>query len=142
VRDGSHLWIGSANFTSGGLDLQDNNWLYLTSSSLAADYQKIFEDLLGSSHERRHTGGHRLVPPNPVTVGNTGITAYFSTSGGEDVEKTIISELRGARKIRVLSTDISITRGRRLLFNTIGNSKQSTLLNRIQIALDCLIHLT
>jgi phosphatidylserine/phosphatidylglycerophosphate/cardiolipin synthase-like enzyme len=102
VRDGTHLWTGSANFTPGGFDLQDNNCIYMSSPELVANYQKVFEDLLNPDHKSRHKSGDPIVPATPIAVGNMNITAYFTPSGGEDIEKAIISELAGARRVRVL----------------------------------------
>ncbi len=45
VRDGSTVWTGSANFTRGGLELQDNNCLIMQSATLAARYQSVFNSL-------------------------------------------------------------------------------------------------
>ncbi|MGZ3584221.1 MAG: phospholipase D-like domain-containing protein, partial [Ktedonobacterales bacterium] len=51
VRDGSALWMGSANFTEGGLDLQDNNCLvYRNAPDLASQYEAAFEDLISPNH--------------------------------------------------------------------------------------------
>ncbi|HEV2459471.1 MAG TPA: phospholipase D-like domain-containing protein, partial [Ktedonobacterales bacterium] len=44
VRDGRAVWCGSANFTVGGLERQDNNCLVLESPELAAAYTATLED--------------------------------------------------------------------------------------------------
>lgn len=70
VRDGRSLWTGSANFTTGGLELQDNNCLAIDSAKLSKSYAAIFEDLVtaplkpaSEALERRATVGSLLLAP-------------------------------------------------------------------------------
>src|SRR5919201_2246012 len=58
VRDGDTVWTGSANFTRGGLELQDNNCLAIHSRELARGYASTFEGLLGPRHT--HTLTNRV----------------------------------------------------------------------------------
>ncbi|HEX5570403.1 MAG TPA: phospholipase D-like domain-containing protein, partial [Ktedonobacterales bacterium] len=59
VRDGRDVWVGSANLTVGGLELQDNNCLEITSPALAATYTATFEELTSPRHERAHEAVRR-----------------------------------------------------------------------------------
>ncbi len=51
IRDGLSVWTGSANFTIGGLDLQDNNCVIIDSQDLAKAYQNTFNELLNPNHK-------------------------------------------------------------------------------------------
>lgn len=110
VRDGTALWMGSANFTQGGLELQDNNCLvFANAPALAAQYEAVFEDLISPNHhhptasesETAHDMG------TAVTVGHATITPFFEPAGGEATENAIIAALQGAKKVRVLAFLIS-----------------------------------
>ena len=110
VRDGTALWVGSANFTQGGLELQDNNCLVLANApELAAQYEAVFEDLISPQHhhptksesETAHDTG------TAVTVGKATITPFFEPAGGEAAENAIVAALQGARKVRILAFLIS-----------------------------------
>src|SRR5438105_12710715 len=45
IQDDASVWTGSANFTMGGLQLQDNNCLEARSPALAALYRRTFEGM-------------------------------------------------------------------------------------------------
>lgn len=100
VRDGTDVWTGSANFTTGGLELQDNNCLAIASPDLAARYTAAFEALTGGESQSSPSGGS-------VTVGAATFTPYFAPSAGEGIEQTVVGALRGARRVRVLAFLIS-----------------------------------
>jgi phosphatidylserine/phosphatidylglycerophosphate/cardiolipin synthase-like enzyme len=107
VRDETYIWTGSANFTPGGFDLQDNNCIYMNSPDLAGNYQKVFEDLLNPDHKSRHKGGNPVVPASSINIGSMNVKTYFAPSASEDIENTIISELTNAKRVRVLSMVIT-----------------------------------
>lgn len=117
IKDDSSVWTGSANFTRGGLQLQDNNCLIINSSKLSKIYRKVFNDLLDSSHGHP-TGGIRRKKVeenilthsnNPqITVGmNIKINPFFSPASGEDVEDACVSLLDKAKKVRIMAMLIS-----------------------------------
>lgn len=101
VRDGHSVWMGSANFTVGGLELQDNNCLAIESPELAADYTATFAGLL--------TGETGQTPPGGKTtqVGALTMTPYFAPAARESIEDTIDAALKRAKKLRVLAFLIS-----------------------------------
>lgn len=101
VRDGRALWVGSANLTVGGLELQDNNCLVVTSTELAAAYTAAFEDLLRPDH--RHSATGQQSTPRSVEVDGARLTPFFAPAAGEGIEQTLIGALRGARRIRVMA---------------------------------------
>ncbi|HEY7850351.1 MAG TPA: phospholipase D-like domain-containing protein [Ktedonobacterales bacterium] len=113
VRDGRAVWVGSANFTVGGLELQDNNCLEITSSALAATYTAAFEELISPGHEHheqeagRHAAAQRAAPPAPVAVDGAQFTPYFAPAAGEGIEQALVEAIRHARRIRVLAFLIS-----------------------------------
>ncbi|PWT71554.1 MAG: hypothetical protein C5B60_10800 [Chloroflexi bacterium] len=97
VRDGKSVWVGSANFTVGGLELQDNNCLILNSSALAARYTTTLEDLLQPHH--RHV--QQADEPSTIDIGGVPFRAYFEPAEGEGIEQAIVSALKGARRVRI-----------------------------------------
>jgi len=109
VRDGSSLWTGSANFTVGGLQLQDNNCLSLDAPKIAASYEHIFQDLLNPAHQHpTHSGTvTSSQSPSAVKIGGTSIVPYFAPSAGEGVETAIASALKKSKRVRVLAFLIS-----------------------------------
>jgi phosphatidylserine/phosphatidylglycerophosphate/cardiolipin synthase-like enzyme len=110
VRDGRALWMGSANFTKGGLELQDNNCLVFGNAPhLASQYKAVFEDLISPNHhhptasesETAHDTG------TAVKVGHATISPYFEPEGGEAAENAVVTALQGARKVRIMAFLIS-----------------------------------
>ena len=59
VRDGKSVWVGSANFTVGGLELQDNTCFIINSEPLAACYEQVAQELLQSHHQHYAPAGER-----------------------------------------------------------------------------------
>ena len=106
VRDGRAVWVGSANMTVGGLELQDNNCLDITSPALAATYTATFEALIGPDHqhaEARPSATAASAAPAPVTVGDARMTPYFAPQAGEGIEDALIAAIRHARRIRIMA---------------------------------------
>jgi len=102
IRDGQAVWVGSANFTRGGLELQDNTCLEIASADLTAAFSATFEGLLGPSH--RHAlvkAGAAGVPV--VHVGAATLQPLFAPAAGEGIEDAIVAALRSARRIRVMA---------------------------------------
>ena len=108
VRDGSSVWTGSGNFTTGVLLLQDNNLLMIDSPVVATAYAKIFGDIGAPGHATSHTKGVKGVPIR-VKIGGIPISIFFSTQfvEGEGIETEVQNRLKGARKIRVIAMLIS-----------------------------------
>ncbi len=109
VRDGQFTWTGSANFTIGGLELQDNHCLVAASPELAVVYTATFEDLLQSNHHHTKLSAQNsiLVPNTMVTLGDIALTPFFAPASGEDIEQAIIDALTGAQKVRMMAFLIS-----------------------------------
>ncbi len=111
VRDGNSVWTGSGNFTLGGLEMQDNNFLSIASPALAAMYTAVLNGMLQSNHNQSHTpkGGKPGAPSKPIKVGAVPITLYFSTGVGENenVDALVVSALKTAKKVRVIAMLIS-----------------------------------
>jgi hypothetical protein len=102
IRDGRTIWTGSANFTNGGLELQDNNCLTIDSPALAAQYAATFHDLTAPDHEHKRGKG-RSVMGQSVRLGKATITPGFAPSAGEGIEQAVISLLNGARRVRMMA---------------------------------------
>ena len=102
IRDGRTIWTGSANFTSGGLELQDNNCLIIDSPELAQQYEATFLDLISGHHEH-HPARGRSVMGQPVRLGEVTITPGFAPAAGTGIEQTLMSLLHGARRVRIMA---------------------------------------
>lgn len=98
VRDGQTVWTGSANFTVGGLELQDNQCLVVPSPELAACYTTTFESLLQDDHHQQASAGSGV-----LTVCGLATTPFFTPFCGEDIEDAIIKALTGAQKVRIMA---------------------------------------
>ena len=105
IRDGRDVWSGSANFTVGGLELQDNNCFAVTSPALAARYDAIFAQLL-HDHPLAHEHPAALAL-STVAVGGARITPAFAPAAGEGIEDVIVAALKGARRVRMLAFLVS-----------------------------------
>jgi phosphatidylserine/phosphatidylglycerophosphate/cardiolipin synthase-like enzyme len=105
VRDGAAVWTGSANFTAGGLGLQDNNCLVIESAELASAYTTTFEGLLAPHHQ--HASKSDAPAPRGVAAHGTTITPFFTPAAGEGIENTVIKALGQARSVRVLAFLVS-----------------------------------
>src|SRR5437660_6074752 len=95
VRDGTMVWTGSANFTVGGLQLQDNNCLITNSVDIANGYTADFAKLLLDDHHadplsQSSKGGFAV---NATTT----IAPLFSPASGEGIEDAIVSILTNAQ---------------------------------------------
>ncbi|HEV8193561.1 MAG TPA: phospholipase D-like domain-containing protein [Ktedonobacterales bacterium] len=100
LRDGHDVWVGSANFTQGGLELQDNTCLAVSSPELVARFETTFTELLQPEH--RHTSASST-DRSPVPVGAGSIIPMFAPSAGEGIEHEIVSAINSSRKIRLLA---------------------------------------
>lgn len=97
VRDGHEVWTGSANFTSGGFEHQDNNCLAIPSPALAAAYTATFEELLADEHADTNARGA------PASLHGMALKAYFSPASGVHIEHVVARLLQSARRVRVLA---------------------------------------
>ncbi len=102
IRDGRAVWTGSANFTQGGLELQDNNCLIIDSPDIAAQYEATFTDLISSHHQHPRAKGEQGMG-TPVRVGEAVITPDFAPAAGEGIEDSIIAALKGVRRLRIMA---------------------------------------
>ncbi len=102
VRDGRSVWTGSANFTVGGLELQDNNCVTVTSASLARQYEQVFQSLITSPAVVGLPAAG-----SPVSAAGTSLTPSFAPGAGEGIEGTIVQQMNQATRLRVLAFLIS-----------------------------------
>jgi phosphatidylserine/phosphatidylglycerophosphate/cardiolipin synthase-like enzyme len=109
LRDGHDVWIGSANFTVGGLELQDNTCLSITSPDLVGRFATTFADLTQSHHRHdyRETQALHTVAESEVSVGSVTITPLFAPASGEAIERQLAQALteaiQGRKRIRLLA---------------------------------------
>src|SRR5690242_3387615 len=104
LRDERDVWVGSANFTVGGLELQDNTCLTFSSRDLVTHFAATFAGLLQPQH--RHTRSATALvtaESSGVMVGSTSVAPFFAPAAGESIEQELISAIRSARKIRLLA---------------------------------------
>ena len=111
VRDASSVWTGSGNWTHGGLELQDNNFLAIDSVPLAAAYTTNFEDLVARDHTHpakpKKVSARLLMARPPIKVGSDKLSLFFSGSGTEEIETAAIALIQKARKLRIIAMLIS-----------------------------------
>jgi phosphatidylserine/phosphatidylglycerophosphate/cardiolipin synthase-like enzyme len=109
LRDGHDVWVGSANFTVGGLELQDNTCLTITSPALVGRFATTFADLTQSHHRHdyRESQAMRTVEGSEVSVGPVTITPFFAPASGETIEQQLAAALteaiQGKKRIRLLA---------------------------------------
>jgi phosphatidylserine/phosphatidylglycerophosphate/cardiolipin synthase-like enzyme len=111
VRDSSAVWTGSGNWTHGGLELQDNNFLAIDSVPLAAAYTTNFESLLATDHTHpakpKKVSANLVMARPPIKVGFVELSLFFSGSGTEEIETAVIALIQKARKLRIIAMLIS-----------------------------------
>jgi phosphatidylserine/phosphatidylglycerophosphate/cardiolipin synthase-like enzyme len=112
IRDDYTVWTGSGNWTYGGLDLQDNNFLALSSPQLADAYKTNFESLTSESHThpdktKKPDMSHLLSPERAIKIGNVAVTPYFSGGGTEEIENAVVALIDKAKKVRIIAMLIS-----------------------------------
>jgi phosphatidylserine/phosphatidylglycerophosphate/cardiolipin synthase-like enzyme len=98
IRDGNAVWTGSANFTEGGLTLQDNTCLRALSVAMAKVYQPVFEALVSQP-----TTLAAPTPAKPITVGGAQISVYFAPAAGEGIDQLCTTLLHGAKTVRLMA---------------------------------------
>jgi phosphatidylserine/phosphatidylglycerophosphate/cardiolipin synthase-like enzyme len=98
IRDGAAVWTGSANFTRGGLTLQDNTCVEARSAALAKLYQPVFDDLWS-----KPAALAAPALPRPVKLGGAGVSVYFAPAAGEGVDELCVRLLGQARKVRLMA---------------------------------------
>ena len=104
LRDERDLWVGSANFTVGGLELQDNTCLTISSRDLVTHFATTFSALLQPQHRHtRSAAALTTAESSGALVGSTSIAPFFAPAAGEAIEQELISAIRGAHKIRLLA---------------------------------------
>lgn len=104
LRDGRDVWVGSANFTTGGLELQDNTCLTISSRELVARFAETFAQLTRPHHRHtRSTASLATVEGSSVVVGSTSVLPLFEPEAAEAIEQELASAIRGARKIRLMA---------------------------------------
>jgi phosphatidylserine/phosphatidylglycerophosphate/cardiolipin synthase-like enzyme len=109
LRDGRDVWVGSANFTIGGLELQDNNSLTIASPDLVGRFATTFTSLVQPHHQHDHQEARALDsgPVSRVSIGSVAITPLFAPVAGEAIEEGLAGALseaiQGRRRIRLLA---------------------------------------
>jgi phosphatidylserine/phosphatidylglycerophosphate/cardiolipin synthase-like enzyme len=104
LRDGRDMWVGSANFTTGGLELQDNTCLTISSRELVARFAETFAQLTQPQHRHtRSAASLATVEGSSVVVGSTSILPLFEPESGESIEQELVNAIHGARKIRLMA---------------------------------------
>lgn len=87
IRDSDTVWTGSGNWTCDGLDLQDNNFLVLSSQQLADAYKTNFENpyfRIAQTPVQDQEARHGSLA---FKIGNETVTPYFSGGGTEGDRK-------------------------------------------------------
>ena len=107
IRDGSAVWMGSTNFTSGAWSVQDNNIVTVEDSApLAAYYTTDFNELWSNGR----LAGTGKNDSGSVMVGGIALDLDFSPGDGATIE-TKIAGLIAAAKSSVTIASMVISSG-------------------------------
>jgi phosphatidylserine/phosphatidylglycerophosphate/cardiolipin synthase-like enzyme len=104
VRDSEAVLTGSANWTIDSWTRQENAIAVVESPGIAGGYRENFAELW----ERGDVGASGRVAPEPHTVGEADVRAWFTPGNGEDLSQRIASLIGGARRrVRIASPVIT-----------------------------------
>jgi phosphatidylserine/phosphatidylglycerophosphate/cardiolipin synthase-like enzyme len=92
VVDAALAWTGSWNATANDTYRNNNNFVRLNNSLLAADYTREFDQMFGGNFGSSKTSG---TPYPRVQVGTAAVGAYFSPEDG--VAKYVVRRLKDAK---------------------------------------------
>lgn len=93
IRDGSDIWMGSANFTSEAWSVQDNNIvIFEGAADLAGFYATDFQELWDTGR----IAGTGKNDEGSVTVGGTSIDIDFSPGDGARIDQTVSGMISAA----------------------------------------------
>lgn len=113
IRDSDTVWTGSGNWTHGGLELQDNNFLVISSPQLADAYKRNFEAIISSSHThparpKKADTAHLISLDRAIKVSTKlAVSPYFSGGGTEEIENVVVARIKKAKKLRIMAMLIS-----------------------------------
>lgn len=100
IRDGSDVWMGSANFTTSAWTRQENNILRLHSKELAKHYEEDFKSLWESG-DIRGTGKNDY---GALEAGGAPVEFAFCPGEGSAAASLFVDSIQGAGKTLWLSS--------------------------------------
>ena len=104
VRDDEAVWTGSTNWTIDSWTRQENVIALVSDRRIAAAFHRNFEELWSNQDVAR--SGHE--DPEPVDVGGTEVTAWFTPGHGEQLSQRIANAIGAARRrVRIASPVIT-----------------------------------
>ena len=104
VRDGQAVWTGSTNWTTDSWTLQENLVVTASSSELAGEFGRNFEELW----RLRDVDRSGQVTPRRLALDGREARAWFTPGHGEDLSHRIAAALAAARRrIRIASPVIT-----------------------------------
>jgi phosphatidylserine/phosphatidylglycerophosphate/cardiolipin synthase-like enzyme len=104
IRDAEAVWAGSANWTVDSWTRQENVLAIVESAEIAGRFRQNFEELW--SRQQVDESGH--IKPEPVDVGGTEVTAWFTPGHGEQLSQRIATAIGSARsRVRIASPVIT-----------------------------------
>jgi phosphatidylserine/phosphatidylglycerophosphate/cardiolipin synthase-like enzyme len=92
IIDDRHIVTGTGNITPTGYDRNANNYVFIDSPSVAADFKAEFEQMFEG---RFSTAKHRLANGTHYEVGDTTVEVYFSPQ--EDTMGRILEHMKNAQ---------------------------------------------
>lgn len=124
IIDNSVIWMGSMNMTHNGVYNNNNNFIRITSSRLAQNYQFMFDEMFGGTFSIRGTDPYP-VPFRRLNVSSIDLEQYFSPEDGDFLDGRIVELINAAdSSIRVMVFGLTL--------ESIGNA----ILNRYQAGVD------
>jgi len=106
IRDRKSIWTGTGNFTTGALQLQDNNWIVVHSQQLARRYGQAF-DLIWAEPTQALALPIALSRRRIGDVPGAWLWPFFEPTAGTKVENAIASALGRATKVRMMAFELS-----------------------------------
>jgi len=104
VRDGQAVWTGSTNWTTDSWTLQENLVVTASSSELAGEFGRNFEELW----RLRDVDRSGQITPRRLALDGREARAWFTPGHGEDLSHRIAAALAAARRrIRIASPVIT-----------------------------------
>ncbi|WP_168210590.1 phospholipase D-like domain-containing protein [Persicimonas caeni] len=88
IIDDRFVWVGTGNITSTGFGRNNNNWVYIDSEPVAADFKAEFDQMFEGRFSKAK---HRIDNGERYQVGDTDVEVYFSPQ--EDAMGVIREEL-------------------------------------------------
>ena len=91
IADGNTLWTGSGNFTDTNFGEKDNNFVVITSTAFAKNYEDEFQEMWSGNFKASKTN----TPTNSFTIAGISIDSYFNPQN-DSINTNLRTEIQNA----------------------------------------------